>query len=268
MPKINRTIEKDGLGTWSWTLGHDSSAHEGIPYFLSELPDLFKPQVVGKKLATYANVPGNQSIADLIMRGDIVKVNAQLIIDNPIFASSQEYNNEVIDNSTLERTKEYLAVLARKFPSYSSLRYLTDFVDEMKVQYFDAVSGMDTTLGLGRIVMTHDYNGVVGLSPPDGLYPSGLVHRSRVLGELMLFSTLYRIGSKPNIEGCRYLYLKMREAGWVNQSQLPGAIISIVDHGRRRMNGENIPPKTLETTLAIATGYAKGGFSAFERLLL
>ena len=238
MPKINRTIEKDGLGTWSWTLGHDSSAYEGIPYFLSELPDLFKPQVVGKKLATYANVPGNQSIADLIMRGDIVKVNAQLIIDNPIFASSQEYNNEVIDNSTLERTKEYLAVLARKFPSYSSLRYLTDFVDEMKVQYFDAVSGMDTTLGLGRI------------------------------GELMLFSTLYRIGSKPNIEGCRYLYLKMREAGWVNQSQLPGAIISIVDHGRRRMNGENIPPKTLETTLAIATGYAKGGFSAFERLLL
>lgn len=264
MEPVSRTIERDGPTTWKWTLGHDSHRPEQAPLFPSCRPGLVQPQEINARLVTYAKVPGNESVADAIMREHALDSFTRNIVGMPVFVCQ---SSQAIDSSTLERTKTHLYELSRMIGAGRSLRYLIDFLDHRDVVQEQDSSGTDVTVGLGRIVLVCDADDVVALSPPDGLHPNGLFHQSRVLGELMLFGTLYRLGNKANVGACRNLYQVMKEAGWVQDSQLFGAVIAIIDHGRRRMKGESIPPRAMEATMAIAAGYAKSGFSGFERIL-
>lgn len=266
MEQVTRTIEKDGPKTWKWTLGHDSYRPEEKSSVLSRRPGLVQPQEINARLVTYAKVPGNESVADAIMREHALDSATRNVVQMPVFVC-RDRSDQVVDSSTLERTKEHLRELSRTIGSGQALRYLASLLDDVDPVQQQGAPGTDVTVGLGRIVLVHDADDVVALSPPDGLHPNGFFHRSRVLGELMLFGTLYRLGNKPNVDGCRSVYQAMKEAGWAQDSQLLGSVIAIIDHGRRRMKGENIPPKTLEATVAIAAGYARSGFSGFERLL-
>ncbi len=266
MEQVTRTIERDGPMTWKWTLGHDSRRSEEERRFLSCRTGLIQPQEINAQLVTYVKVPGNESVADAIMREHALDSATRNIVKMSVFMC-QSRSSQAVDSSTLERTKAHLYELSRMIGAGQSLRYLINLLDHIDVVQEQGSSGTDVTVGLGRIVLVCDADDVVALSPPDGLHPNGLFHQSRVLGELMLFGTLYRLGNKANVEACRKLYQVMKEAGWIQDSQLLGAVIAIIDHGRRRMKGESIPPRTLESTIAIAAGYAKSGFSGFERIL-
>ena len=267
MATVTRSIEKDGIDTWCWSLGHDSLMQSKVECRLPQHPHVIKPNRVTENIAVYKFVGGNESIADVIMRNRYSSKLADYLTKDSSF-TTDNLVGYTVDAAVFDRVLNFLKKIRNEGTlTDNSINFIIDYLNQYDRSKLSGYSGTDTTIGLGRIVCHKQNQHVVFLAPPDGLHPNAHAHRDRILGETMIFATLYSLGNKTNVVHCRDLYHHLKNCGWVNNDYIIGPVIAILDHGRRRLKGESVPLKTLESIIAIANGYLHHGFTGFERIL-
>lgn len=275
MKKISRTISADESGHWSWTLGHDANGSQDRRSGDELYPLVIFPSSVGPTTATYKNVPGDRSLADLIMQ----KVSISdfiLKLERMNFFSERGSNfaslekSRSVDSSTLNRVRHHLVSLTET--EYSEVQSSYDSICSYLDFHFGnspvIEMGEDCTVGLGRIIKSAHSDELIVLCPPSGISSSPYPHRARVIGEVLIYGTLYKLGGKDaHANHCAEAFKALKKIGWIDASLMSSVILAILDHGRRRQRGENVPPKTVQAVISIASAYAEQGFNAFERLL-
>lgn len=255
---------------WTWIIGHDSLNVVSNPIVNSkyQMFNILQGNVISDRLIQYDTVPNNLSLADGIMMGIPIEDHLSKFCENLPSNSMSSDNNIPLDYSALKRVSIFLHSLDDDTIANMEDAYGTvlEFIAELERCIPGDFQPSDDVVGLGRIVPSS--SDVSILCPPDGMTSNYALHQSRILGELIIFGTLYYLGNKySNLTSCRAAYDIVSNNGWTVNKNLNGAIVTILDHARRRTLGLQCPPKTVESIIVIASSFLRSGLSGFERML-
>ena len=265
-------------GRWNWETGHDAEVEPGqsdvfslpsearSPLAINSL--VVPPAQVSESKIRYEGLTGNQSIADKLMSSEDALPWTETMV-RVLSCLEDGSDGGVVDSATLLRVTTFVNELEEHqvLGSWKSWTTVKDFLDSTTFYSGQARGGGDRTLGLGRFVCAPPSGRVEILAPPGGIHPSHSPHRHRILAETIVMASVFSVsGATACARTLNRVFRLLAEWKWLTSEVEPGVVISLLDHGRRRLSGADVPPNTVSSTVAMTSAYINNGIEPFEEM--